>query len=177
MGLVKKLLGGTLAFLGGIFGFLGGLIGLGKKSEYFMEMEEAKEETAATLPAASPAKAAAPAQPAPAAKAEPKVEPKVEPPVQPVSAAPPAKAEAAKPAAKAEAPAPKPKVQVAKIENGKVEQLSESAPAAVPVGVVQPSAEQTFAPKYLVGMSTNGRRRPGPSLNYFRDMAKQVKTN
>ena len=166
MGLVKKLLGGTLAFLGGVFGFLGGLLGLGKKSEYFMEFEEAKEEkAAAALPAASqPAKAAA--QPVPAAKVEP---------VQPAPAAQPAKAEA-KPATK-EPPAPKPKVQVAKIENGKVEQLSESAPAAVPVGVAEPSAEQTFAPKYLVGMSTNGRRRPGPSLNYFRDMAKQVKTN
>ncbi|NJL20391.1 MAG: hypothetical protein HC895_05495, partial [Leptolyngbyaceae cyanobacterium SM1_3_5] len=107
----------------------------------------------------------APAKPAPAPKAEPAA--------QPVAAAP-----AAAPAkAKAEPPAPKPKVQVAKIENGKVEQLSESAPAAVAAAVVEPSAEQTFAPKYLLGMSSNGRRRPGPSLNYFRDMAKQVKTN
>lgn len=172
MGLVKKLLGGTLAFLGGIFGFLGGLLGLGK-TEYFREFEEATESATATLPASQPAKITAAPAPAPAKPAA-----KAEPTVQPVAAKP-AKAEAAPAApaaAKAEPPAPKPKVQVAKIENGKVEQLSESAPAAVPVGVVEPSAEETFAPKYLVGMSTNGRRRPGPSLNYFRDMAKQVKT-
>ncbi|NJL20219.1 MAG: hypothetical protein HC895_04320, partial [Leptolyngbyaceae cyanobacterium SM1_3_5] len=65
MGLVKKLLGGTLAFLGGIFGFLGGLIGLGKKSEYFREFEEATESASASLSAAQPAAAQpAAAQPA-----------------------------------------------------------------------------------------------------------------
>jgi hypothetical protein len=90
----------------------------------------------------------------------------------------PVKAEAAKPAAapKADAPAPQPKVAVAKIQNGQIETLSESAPAPKSAALVEPSAEPTFAPKYLTQMSTNGRRRPGPSLNYFRDMAKQVNT-
>lgn len=176
MGLVKKLLGGTLAFLGSVFSFVGGLIGLGQKSEYFREFEEATESAAASLSAA-PAKAIAAA---PSAPAKPAPAPKAEPAPQPVAAQP-VKAEKAKPVApakaKAEPPAPKPKVQVAKIENGKIEQLSESAPAAVSAALVEPSAEETFAPKYLLGMSSNGRRRPGPSLNYFRDMAKQVKTN
>jgi hypothetical protein len=38
-------------------------------------------------------------------------------------------------------------------------------------------AETTFAPKYLApSASTNGRRRPGPNMNTFLDMARQVKT-
>ena len=36
--------------------------------------------------------------------------------------------------------------------------------------------ETTFAPKYLAPASTNGRRRPGPNMNTFLDMARQVKT-
>jgi FtsZ-interacting cell division protein ZipA len=37
--------------------------------------------------------------------------------------------------------------------------------------------ETTFAPKYLApSASTNGRRRPGPNMNTFLDMARQVKT-
>lgn len=34
----------------------------------------------------------------------------------------------------------------------------------------------TFAPKYLSPTTTQPRRRPGPSLEMFKDMARQVKT-
>jgi len=41
----------------------------------------------------------------------------------------------------------------------------------------KPQTETTFAPKYLnPAASSNGRRRPGPNMNSFLDMARQVKT-
>lgn len=41
----------------------------------------------------------------------------------------------------------------------------------------QTPTETTFAPKYLTpSASSNGRRRPGPNMNSFLDMARQVKT-
>ncbi|MUL37727.1 hypothetical protein [Gloeocapsopsis dulcis] len=41
----------------------------------------------------------------------------------------------------------------------------------------KPQTETTFAPKYLnPTVSSNGRRRPGPNMNSFLDMARQVKT-
>lgn len=41
----------------------------------------------------------------------------------------------------------------------------------------KPQTETTFAPKYLnPAVSSNGRRRPGPNMNSFLDMARQVKT-
>ncbi|PPS45056.1 hypothetical protein [Chroococcidiopsis sp. TS-821] len=42
----------------------------------------------------------------------------------------------------------------------------------------KPQTETTFAPKYLnpTTASSNGRRRPGPNMNSFLDMARQVKT-
>lgn len=36
------------------------------------------------------------------------------------------------------------------------------------------SQESTFAPKYLMPTANNSRRRPGPSMDMFRDMARQV---
>lgn len=41
----------------------------------------------------------------------------------------------------------------------------------------QAPTETTFAPKYLAPTgSSNSRRRPGPSMNPFLDMARQIKT-
>ncbi len=63
-------------------------------------------------------------------------------------------AKKAKSAPKAE---PKPSAPVAAQNNGKMETVTE------------------FATKYLI-MPTSGRRRPGPSLNTFKSMARQMKT-
>jgi len=50
-----------------------------------------------------------------------------------------------------------------------------SSPAASTNG--QNQTETTFAPKYLIpSASSKSRRRPGPSMNPFLDMARQVKT-
>lgn len=40
----------------------------------------------------------------------------------------------------------------------------------------EPQPEVTFAPDYLLPKPSPGRRRPGPSMNPFRDMARQSKT-
>jgi predicted lipid-binding transport protein (Tim44 family) len=49
-------------------------------------------------------------------------------------------------------------------------------PAAQAVATAQPPKEVNFATKYFVPSDKNSRRRPGPSMNYFLDMAKQVKS-
>lgn len=43
-------------------------------------------------------------------------------------------------------------------------------------GKVEPQPGMTFAPNYLLTTSSKPRRRPGPSMNMYRDMARQVKT-
>ncbi len=52
-----------------------------------------------------------------------------------------------------------------------------AAPTPAPVAVApKPQATSTFAPTYLIAPSTNNsRRRPGPSLSGFKEMARQVK--
>jgi len=55
------------------------------------------------------------------------------------------------------------------------ERKVEITPPPAPV-VPQPPAIQNFAPNYLISTGTISRRRPGPSLASFREMARQVKT-
>ncbi len=170
-GFIKKLFGGITAFLGGIFG--------GKKSQgdtssapkakkgkgYFMELDDAdslKSQVEAKIPepvkaAVGTVKGAIGAGDAP--KAEPKPEAKKP---EPVKAT----------AKKSEAP----KQEVpSKNETVKV-QAQANPPAPATNGKVESQDELTFAPKYLMPTASNGRRRPGPSMNTFRDMARQVKT-
>jgi hypothetical protein len=135
-------------FFAGIFGFFAGLLGL-KKSEYFLDLGESG--------AKEPAKVAP-------AKAE------------PVAVAAPAKAEAAK-----SEPAKKAKVEKkSKQEKEPVANTSEPAkvPAAATNGKVSSQAQPvlTFAPNNLMPIPTGNRRTPGPSMNNFREMARQVKT-
>jgi predicted lipid-binding transport protein (Tim44 family) len=127
MGLVKTIFGTIFGLIGGIFSAIGGLVGLGKKSEFYMELDES---SGGSQPAI------APSAPAPAAKAEPAL----------------AATPAAAPTQSQEPKAP--------------------AAAVAPAG----PAPTGFASNYLtsVGTSLPRRRRPGPSLSPFRDMAKQV---
>ncbi|MDX2215863.1 MAG: hypothetical protein SFY66_21545 [Oculatellaceae cyanobacterium bins.114] len=130
MGVIQKLIGGIFAFLGGFIKGVLGLVGIGKKSEYFLELEDSspKPEIKASAPAAKPE---------------------------------PVKAEPVKAVA-----TPQPVVA----EPVKTESSNGKAPAAS-----APAAPPTFAPNFLTTTSGNSRRRPGPSLNRFMDMAKQVK--
>lgn len=48
-------------------------------------------------------------------------------------------------------------------------------PAATPAAAAASASNGTFAPNFLLGNSQGSRRRPGPSMNPYLDMAKQVK--
>jgi len=79
-------------------------------------------------------------------------------------------AEAKKPAAK------KPAAKAAKAPAAKPQKAAPQAtPAAASNGKVEPQPGLTFAPNNLLPLKTNsGRRRPGPSMNNFLEMARQV---
>ncbi len=120
MGLIKNIVGAIFGVIGGIFKAVFGIFGIGKKSEYFLEADDADSGNA------------------PQEKLQ-------------------ATAKAEKPAVQESAPAPAP------------------APKPVPI---QPKPEPVgnFATDYLNAPSANrGRRRPGPSLSPFKDLAKDMK--
>lgn len=126
MGLIKTIFGAIFGIIGGIFKAIGGLVGLGKKSEFYLELDDSNS-----------------GSPSPEL---PKVAPQVEKPAVTQESAP--VSAAAKP-----------------------EMVT---PAPVPVKPVP--AVGNFATDYLVAPSSAAsRRRPGPSLSLFIDMAKQVK--
>lgn len=81
------------------------------------------------------------------------------------------------PEAEAETPAPKGKKTSAKKSKAKAAPTPAPAPVAVATssqnGKVEPK-ETEFATKYLV-TDYLSRRRPGPSLNTFKSMARQAK--
>jgi hypothetical protein len=108
---------------------------------------------------------------------------------EPVKAQTEAPDKAAEPAKSAVATIERPKAEPAKpIENGKVKAKAQpvapvtapaapATPAATQNGKVEPESTQTFAPNYLMPKTSNSRRRPGPSMDMFRDMARQVKVS
>ncbi len=133
------------------------LLGGGKKKEFFLELDEAN-----SVPAA---------------------EPKVETPAPEPVAAPEPQAEAPQPEAAevAEQPAPAKKKSVkksvkkaAKKEEPKTE-IVPTSPALTNGQAAQKEepTEVGFATKFY--MVSTPRRRPGPSLNNFKNMASQVK--
>ncbi|PMB00743.1 hypothetical protein CI592_18655 [Fischerella thermalis CCMEE 5328] len=75
--------------------------------------------------------------------------------------------------AKAEAK-PESTVELVQTAEGVTIEVKEDKAPAV-AAKAQPT-ETTFAPKYLMPTSTNGRRRPGANMNSFLEMARQVKT-
>lgn len=187
-GFIKKLFGGIFAFLGGL---IGGKKAKGEASDtpeiapkakvkkskgYYLELDETgntKLDVTALKPELAKAAVAV-------------VEKLPEPIKAAVTAEAPTKAEAATAAkteapAKAEAPAPEKKLKKAKAkapaaesENGKVKIEAQPNPPAETNGKVADQA--TFAPNYLMPTTTSSRRRPGPNMNTFLDMARQAKT-
>ena len=149
MGLIKKIFGGLFAFIRGLFG-----IG---KSSYYLELDEASG--TASAPAAPAAKAAA--APKAAAKAE----------------VPAAKASKTKPVPAGQT-APTPVPTATPVPTPTLVEGELPAARAMANGAKKAGKEATFATDYLVNprISNGGRRRPGPSLSPFKDMAKQVKT-
>ncbi len=155
-GFIKKLFGGIFTFLGGLFSSKksqenqSGTPKTRKASGYYMQIDEAEEN-----------------QPAPAPKQ--------------LSSQPSAEQKKPEPA-KAEAPASTAPAKPAKVEPKAQQKQPEPAkapvaPASTNGKVEQPQPELTFAPKYLnPATSSNSRRRPGPSMNNFLNLARQVKT-
>lgn len=142
-----------------------------RRSGYFMELDEAEE----TKPVNGnqPAHAEAAKAPQPVAAAQPpKAQPAKTP--EPVAAAQPAKTQPAKTPEPAAAASAASKIELVQTAKGVKAEPVKSAPAASTNG--QNQTETTFAPKYLVPSSSNSRRRPGPNMNPFLDMARQVKT-
>lgn len=143
MGLIKNIFGAVFGLIGGIFGAILGVFGVGKKSEYFLELDDAATGVKEALEAAP--KAAEKALAAVGAGSSEK----------PAAAKPAAAAKTA--ASKKSAPAEKP----------------QPTPSPVPISA---PAVTNFSTDYLVNAGSNGsRRRPGPSLSPFRDLARQVK--
>ena len=164
---IKKLFSGVTAFFGG-------LLGGGKKSQadtstapkskkgkgFFLELDEAGN----TKPVTEAKK--------PEAKKP-----------EPVKAESEANDKKPEPAKAAVATLERPKAgesePVAEVPsgNGKVKiEAQPNSPAPNLNGKVDPKAEPTFAPNYLLSTTSSSRRRPGPSMDIFRDMARQVKT-
>ena len=97
---------------------------------------------------------------------------------EPVAAAKPVKAEPAKTLDPAAMSAQAAKVELVQTAEGlkaePAKKRASSSPAASTNG--QNQTETTFAPKYLIpSASSKSRRRPGPNMNPFLDMARQIK--
>jgi outer membrane biosynthesis protein TonB len=198
-GFIKKIFSGLAAFFGGI---LGGKKSdaksedkslpapKGKKgSGYFLELDEtgdvkpvSQEKTSASTKAKAEPTASTKAKAEPTASTKAKAEP---------TASTKAKAEPTKtekqpePAKAAVATVERPKNESAKTEKQPESKKKAAAKEVKEVKVeAQPNppaanngkSHSTFAPNYLISPANNDRRRPGPSLDTFRDMARQVNT-
>lgn len=140
-----------------------------RRSGYFMELDESEETPAKANQSANGAVAKTPVA-ATAAKSA-----KEEPAKTPVAATATKSAKEEPTKTDAAASAQSAKVELVQTAEGVTAVPAEKKPAASKNG--QTSTETTFAPKYLAPTgSSNSRRRPGPSMNPFLDMARQVKT-
>lgn len=141
-----------------------------KRSGYFMELDETEKTTSVNgnQPKVTEAKTSEPVAAAKPAKDEPAKTP------EPVAA----KSAKEEPAqiSEAAASAQSAKVDLVQTAKGVKAVPAERAKAPVASANGQNPTETTFAPKYLAPNTTsNSRRRPGPSMNPFLDMARQVK--
>ena len=140
-----------------------------KNGAYFLELDESEGTQAVASAPAAPSKPVEEMQPEPVKTAQPVEEKKTEP----------VKAQSTKnkktkkksnqaPSVSSKVPEWEQPAWVKAIKNysnnGKAESESES------------ESGMTFATQYLMPIPSNSRRRPGPSLNKFREMARQAKT-
>lgn len=157
-GFIKNLFGGIAAFFSGLFS--------GKKSKDGESAPKAKKSKGYFLELDDSGSASS----APEAK---KSEP-----IKAKAAAPAKQAESSSKSAVATLERPKTStVNEVPSGNEKVKiQAQPNPPAAATNGKVSPQAASTFAPNYLMPTPSSSRRRPGPNMDMFRDMARQVKT-
>lgn len=175
MNFIKNILVGFFTFIGTVIGSVAKLLGIAK-SEYFLELTEETPSSSAAPPiSASSNGAAAGTSGAPASTSQ-------------VSAA--SGSLAALPTPTAPDPKPTPDIVASNSNSAQSIQSPAQPRTAQPAAstVVVPSGAggnddksepeepvEPFAPNYLLNRSsTGGRRRPGPSLNMFKEMAKDV---
>lgn len=144
MGLIKTILGGIFGLIGSIFGGIAKIFGIGKQSEFFMELDDSGN--------SAPEPQAAPQAP-PVSKAE-----KVTAPGEGVD----------------QSSEPSQASLQAQIPSAPEDASLEKAPAVEATAAMP--AIPNFATEYLVNPRINRspRRRPGPSLSPFKDMAKSM---
>ncbi len=159
-----------LAFIGGLFAGILGIFPFGKKSEYILEFDAPKgdsapkqESTQATVAAPEPTKTEA----KPASSETPK-EAKAQ-----LSAA--KKAEKiASAEAKKEAQAAKKAKKVEKQKSTVPQVAAPQPPITNSTTSQEPKEVVLFAPNFLMSKPTAKRRRPGQNMSMFRGMAKSM---
>ena len=72
--------------------------------------------------------------------------------------------------------APAPRIELVQTAEGVKAELAKPVSSSAANTNGQKPTETTFAPKYLAPTTTSNRRRPGPNMNTFLDMARQVKS-
>jgi outer membrane biosynthesis protein TonB len=160
MGLIKKAFGAIFGLIGTVLKGVLGIFGVGKKSEFFLELDESQDSEPAPKPAAEKQPKPEPAKTSEAPKAAPAQASKQQP----------AKPEPAESSKNGSAPKPQPATQ----SSGSP--LSNPSGMAVASAKVDTKSAGNFSTEYLVNpkLSSGSRRRPGPSLSPFKDMAKQM---
>jgi hypothetical protein len=194
-GFIKKLLGGIAAFFGGIFASkksdgneAGAALPPKKSGKYYMELDESKD----AKPAAQenqkkpesvkaqtseskkpePAKASGSASKSASNGQKDSSKPQETPELVGAASK---NSSKSKEVSEPKEIAQRPQVELIQTAEG-VEAVVAEKPAAPINGKVQSQPDTTFAPKYLNPISSsNSRRRPGPSMSNFMDMARQVK--
>lgn len=148
-----------------------------KGKGYYLEIDESQVAQALNGDRAATAKSETKPESAEAAAPAQTEAPKAEP-VKAETAAPEvAEAPKAEPVKAAAPAATAKKAKKAKPEAPKAEPVKVAAPAAPVVAKVETPVATTFAPNYLLTLSsTEGRRRPGANMSSFLAMARQVKT-
>ena len=131
-----------------------------KRSGYFMELDET-EDVKAVNGNQPPKEVTAAKTPEPVA-------------VEPTSSKP-AKTAPAK-TAETVKNVPAPKIELVQTAEGVKAELAKPVSSSAGNTNGQKPTETTFAPKYLAPTTTSKRRRPGPNMNTFLDMARQVKS-
>lgn len=171
MGLLNKLFGAIFSF----FSWLLSLVRGGKKSEYFLEIDEsqaapaakaeAKPESANSQPAEAKAKPTAPPQIAAASQ------PQVVMPTIPTASAPQNGAKASE-----DQPKPTQAPQSENKPNQAPQPVATTSSTSASSNNSTAASNQTFAPQYLnPSKNQSQRRRPGANMGAFMSMAKEVK--
>ncbi len=158
MGFIKKI-------FGAIFGLISSLlkvVGVGKKSEYFLEIDDSQ---ATPPPSQAQLANAQPASTEETATRTPE----------------PAAIATAAPSSNGSQPSAQPAVQATADQDEPIAVLTQNGatPAPMPVAAAAASnANSTFAPEYLnPAKNQTRRRRPGANMGSFMSMAKNVKVS